>query len=86
MKSSVVGTEFHNYSVSLSIGFSSYKSVLSFEDLEYDIPSGNLMNLTLLPTNVSPTSLRISLVSYAANRFEKVKVRYMVYNSALTEI
>ena len=44
------------------------------------------MNITIFPVNISPTSLQISLISYAANRFEEIDVRYMVYDSSLTEI
>ena len=44
------------------------------------------MNLTLNSQNISPTLLRINLVSWAANRFSGLKVRYLIYDAALTEM
>ena len=84
LQSSVIGTEIHTFDITLSVAFSAYKSMLAFGELDYRIPTSYEMNLTLVPINHSPTVLRIALVSYAANRFYKLSVRYLVLDDAVT--
>ena len=80
------GTAIHTYSITLSVAFSSYKAMACFSEFDYDIPGNRILNLTVIPINFSSTMLKLELHSLSAYQIDEAKLRYMVYDSALTEI